>query len=366
MPTLHDVARRAGVSAMTVSRVVNGSPLVSADMRARVEDALAETGYIPNALARSLRSKRSDTIALLLPDMTNPFFTSLAQGVEIAAREAGMTMILANSDESEDEELRLLRVLVQRQVDGLLVVLAGSGNGAIRLCQKQGVALVCVDRRPERRDVDVVRADSEAGSYELGRLLVGLGHRQVSVLTGPPSVLTAVDRVAGFRRAWAEVTGLPEPSVIHGEFSIPSGREMALAATDTSPRPTALFAANNFIALGALQGLRELGVRVPEEVALVGFDDLPEAMISFPFLTVAAQPASEIGRQAVRVLRDRLGEPDSPPREVILPTKLVVRQSSGGPREAGSPASGSQADPPGSPGMPPAQAAGTALTTPES
>lgn len=331
MARLTDVARRAGVSPMTVSRVVHGSPMVSPELRARVEEALAETGYLPNALARSLRSGRTGTIALLLPDMTNPFFTTLAQGVETAAREAGVTMFLANSDEDEDEEQRLVRVLVQRQVDGLLIIPAGAGAASIRLCRERGVPVVLVDRRPASSDVDIVRADSEAGSLELGRLLVGLGHRHTAVLSGPSSVPTAVDRVAGFSRALVDEAGLPAPLVVHGAFTIEAGRTMATAAMGGSPRPTALFAANNFIAIGVLHALDELGLRVPEDVAVVGFDDLPEAMVTFPFLTVAAQPAFEEGRRAVAVLLARLANPERPPQEIVLPTQLVVRRSSGGP-----------------------------------
>src|SRR5664279_1771049 len=142
MPTLHDVAKRAGVSPMTVSRVVNGSGEVSPQLRERVKQALADTGYMPNTLARSLRARRTDTIALLLPDMTNPFFTTVAQGVETAAREAGFTLLLANSDESEEEELRLVPMLLQRQVDGLLVVPAGGCGETIRICQDQNVRVV--------------------------------------------------------------------------------------------------------------------------------------------------------------------------------------------------------------------------------
>lgn len=329
--TLLDVAKRAGVSPMTVSRVVNGSPLVSPKLRARVEAALAETGYMPNTLARGLRAKHTDTIALLLPDMTNPFFTTLAHGVETAAREVGLTMILANSDENADEELRLIGVLLQRQVDGLLVVPSGGGTGAASLCREQGVHLVYVDRRPEHLDVDVVRADSGTGSLELGRLLVRLGHRRMSILSGPSSVLTARDRAAGFRRALVDEAGLSEPRIIHGAFTIESGREMATEAMGATPPPSALFAANNFIAIGVLHALEELGLRVPEDVAVVGFDDLPSAMVTFPFLTVAAQPAFEMGRQGVTMLLDRLADPDRAPREVILPTELVVRRSSGDP-----------------------------------
>ena len=321
---------------MTVSRVVNGSPLVGPETRARVEAALAETGYMPNMLARGLRSKRTDTIALLLPDMTNPFFTTLAHGVEAAARERSVTMILANSDENEDEEVRLIRVLIQRQVDGLLVVPAGAGAAATRLCRSQGVHLVCLDRRPEDPDVDVVRADSETGSVELGRLLVGLGHSEMAILTGPPSTMTAAVRVTGFRRALVEEAGLPEPSVIYGTYTIDGGHAATLEAMRATPRPTALFAANNFIALGVLRALRELGLRVPEDVAVVSFDDLPEAMVTFPFLTVSAQPAAEIGRQGVTMLLDRLADSDRPYREVVLPTQLVIRRSSGDPVTPGS------------------------------
>jgi len=337
MSTLHDVAKRAGVSPMTVSRVVNGSDAVSPLLRERVEQALAETGYMPNKLARSLRARRTDTIALLLPDMTNPFFTTLAHGVETAAREAGLTMILANSDEDEDEEQRLAQMLLQRQVDGILVVTAGTGAETIRLCRDHDVPFVAVDRRPEGAEADVVRTDSEAGAHKLGQLLVELGHRNMAALAGPASVPTAADRVAGFRRAVVTEAGLPEPLVLYGSFSIESGRDMALRAMATEPRPTAVFAANNFVAIGTQHALDELGLRVPEDVAVVGFDDLPEAMVTFPFLTVVAQPAFEIGLQSVALLLDRLANPDGPTRDVILPTRLVVRKSSGGPVTAADP-----------------------------
>jgi LacI family transcriptional regulator len=331
MPTLHDVAKRAGVSPMTVSRVVNGSGEVSPRLRSRVELALAETGYMPNTLARSLRARRTDTIALLLPDMTNPFFTTLAQGVETAAREAGISLLLANSDEREEEEQRLVPMLLQRQVDGILVVPAGSGAEAIRVCRERKVPLVVVDRRPlAQAEVDIVRADAEGGALELGRLLVRLGHLDMTVLSGPASVLTAVDRVTGFRRALDEA-GVRAPHVIHGQFSIESGHEMAMLAMREPVRPTALFAANNFLGIGVLHALDEMGFRVPEDVAVVGMDDLPQAMVTFPFLTVAAQPAFEIGQRSVAMLLDGMADPGRPPREVMLPTEIVIRRSSGGP-----------------------------------
>jgi LacI family transcriptional regulator len=315
---------------MTVSRVVNGSGPVSPKLRARVEEALAETGYVPNTVARNLRTSRTDTFALIMPDMTNPFFTSLAQGVETAAREAGVSLLLANTDEREDEEQRLVPMLLQRQVDGLLIIPAGTCDDTARLCRERGVPLVVVDRRPQTPGLDVVRADAEGGSKELGRLLVGLGHRHAATLTGPSSVPTANDRAAGFGEAFV-AAGLTAPPIRHGTFSIDGGRDMTLSVMQDQPRPTALFATNNFIAIGVLHGLEQLGIRVPEDVAVVGLDDLPQAMVTFPFLTVAAQPAVEVGRRAVSLLLDRIAEPDGPPQEVLLPTEVVIRRSSGDP-----------------------------------
>ncbi len=319
---------------MTVSRVVNGTGPVSPERRERVERALAELGYMPNAVARNLRTNRSDTIGLVLPDMTNPFFTTLAQGVETALREAGITLLLTNTDEREDEERRLVPVLLGRQVDGLLIVPSGDGSEAVRLCRDQGVPLVLVDRRPGVEGVDVVRSDAEGGSLALGRLLVGLGHRDSAVLTGPASVPTAIDRAKGFSWAFAGEAGLPAPVVEHGSFTIDSGMAMARAAMALAPRPTALFAANNFIAIGAMRALEGLGLRVPEDVALVAFDDLPSVMITFPFFTVSAQPAFEMGQRAVAMLLNRAANPDAPAQDVVLPTELLIRRSSGDPVKA--------------------------------
>jgi LacI family transcriptional regulator len=158
---------------------------------------------------------------------------------------------------------------------------------------------------------------------------VSLGHRRFAVLTGPATVSTAVDRVRGFGRACAEVAGIPSPRIIHGAFTIESGSSMALAAVRDRPAPTAIFAANNFIAIGVLHALAEAGLRVPEDVAVVGFDDLPQEMVTFPFLTVAAQPAFEMGRRSVGLLFERVAGPGRPVQDVVLPTELVLRRSSG-------------------------------------
>jgi len=334
MPTIQDVARRAGVAAITASRVVNNSGYASQDVRERVLKAAAELGYVPNTLARSLRSRKSHTLALILSDITNPFFTTITRGVEDTASDAGYTVIFCNTDESEDEESKYMDVVLQKRVDGILLVPAGGGERSIQAAREQGIPLVVLDRRVSGAQVDVVRCDSQAGTRELTRMLVSLGHRRIAMLTGPASVSTAVDRAEAFCDALAEARLSAEGLVFYGSFTQSSGAEMVRQALALRPRPTALFAANNFIAIGALVALREQGLRVPMEIALVAFDDLPPALVTFPFLTVAAQPAYEMGCQATRRLLERLAHPDqTAPVEIVLQTEVILRASSGGPLE---------------------------------
>jgi LacI family transcriptional regulator len=240
-------------------------------------------------------------------------------------------LLLANSRESEAEEQRLIETLLQRRVDGICFVPAGDGTATIRQALQNNTPVVALDRRPKSRVADIVRADSLGGARQLGELITSLGHRVTAIVSGPVGVSTADDRVTGFREAIAACPGARPPSVFRGQFTIESGREMAQAAMALNPRPTALFAANNFIAIGVLHLLDELGMRVPEDVAVVGFDDLPPAMVVFPFLTVSAQPAFEMGQKGVGLLVDRLAGRTSKAQEVVLPTELVIRRSSGRP-----------------------------------
>ena len=263
MPTIHDVAKRAGVAPITVSRVINNSGYVSKGTRQRVETAIAELEYVPNVIARSLRSKRTNTLALVLTDITNPFFTVIARGVEDTASAAGMTVIYCNTDESEVEEEKYLHLLLQKQVDGILLVPACSVSKSVHLIQEQGTPVVVLDRKVPGLNVDMVRGDFEGGAYQLVKLLLDLGHTHIAALSGPADVSTAEDRVAGYRRALAEAGLLDNEMVNFGAFTQASGFEMAQKALTQSPRPTAIFAANNFIAYGALKALSEAGLAGP-------------------------------------------------------------------------------------------------------
>ena len=334
MATIHDVAQRAGVSPITVSRVINHSGYASRDTRERVEAAVIELGYVPNRLARSLRSKRTHTLALVLTDITNPFFTTVARGVEDTASDAGYMVIFCNTDESESEEKKYLQVLLQQQVDGILLVPARNTPDSIDLIRKQNTPVVVLDRRLSPGvDVDTVRCENELGAYQLVRLLIELGHQRLALLSGPLGVSTAEDRLAGYRRAMHEAGFADESQVIiYGQFNQASGFEMMHQILELDPRPTAIFAANNLIGIGALHAAQEAGLRVPEDVAMVEFDDLPPTLLTSPFFTVAAQPAYDMGQRATQLLLARLTTDASAPcQEIILPTELIVRQSSGSP-----------------------------------
>ena len=318
---------------MTVSRVINNSGYISQDARERVEAAIAEIGYVPNTLARSLRFKQTKTLALVLTDITNPFFTTLARGAEDIASEQGFNVIFCNTDESETEQAKELTALVQKRVDGVLLVPAASSAEPVAFLREQNVPVVVLDRRVPDCTVDSVRCDSEKGAYELVKLLLELGHTRIAALSGPQKVSTAQDRVAGYRRALAGRGLGPDAEIIlYGPFTQAGGYAMAKQALALSPPPSAFLAANNFIAVGAYQAVREAGLNVPEDLSIVGFDDLPTWLVMEPFLTVAAQPAYEMGQRATRILLERLGhEVPAECREVVLPFEIIVRRSSGPP-----------------------------------
>ncbi|MBN1122288.1 MAG: LacI family DNA-binding transcriptional regulator [Anaerolineae bacterium] len=331
MATIRDVAKRAGVAPITVSRVVNNSGYVSDKTRIRVEQAIEELGYIPNMLGPSLRFKQTNTLALILTDITNPFWTTVARGAEDAASESQYNLILCNTDESEEKQNQYTQMLLRRQTDGILLVPASSTPQAVELLQRQKVPTVILDRRVPGVEIDEVRSDSEVGGYLATRHLVEMEHRHVALLTGPENVSTAKDRADGFCRALNEFhLGCPPEFIQWGKFTQESGYEATKRLLQFDPRPTALVAGNNFIAIGAMTALNEAGYRVPEDMAIVAFDDLPVALTIEPFFTVVVQPAYEMGYQATQLLISRLaGEHEEGCTKIILSPELVIRRSTG-------------------------------------
>ncbi len=331
MATIRDVAKLAGVAPITVSRALNNSGYVSQATRERVEAAIEELGYVPNMLGPSLRFQQTMTLAVVITDITNPFWTTVTRGIEDVAQANGYSIILCNTDESEAKQEQYLQMLLRRRVDGILLVPACSEPKSIELIKRQGIPVVVLDRQVSNVDVDVVRADSEEGACQLVQHLLSLGHRYIAMLAGPKNVSTAIDRTVGYQRALADADiAVNDDMIFWGNFTQESGYEQARIVTAMNPRPTAIFAANNFIAIGAMQALKEKGLRIPEDMALVAIDDIPPAYTLEPFLTVVIQPADEMGQQAAQLLLDRIKNPaDESFQKVVFPTKTIVRASSG-------------------------------------
>jgi len=330
MPILLDIAKRAGVAPITVSRVINNSGYVSQATRERVEAAVKELGYVPNTIARGLRSKRTHTLALIVTDITNPYFTSMARGVEDVAEANNYTVIYCNTDESETKENKYANMLAQRRVDGVLLVPSCGNANTIKFFEANHINVVVLDRRITGVGADIVYSDSKNGAYRLTKLLIGLGHKQIAIISGSKGVSTSEDRVVGYRQALSESGLENNEAVYYGAFNEHSGYQLTNQAMMQNPRPTAIFGGNNFVAMGAIKALHNMGLEVPADVSVVAFDDLPEFMFVKPFLTVARQPAYEMGRLAADLLLKRItGETLEEQREFILPVEIVMRESCG-------------------------------------
>jgi LacI family transcriptional regulator len=310
--------------------VINNSGYISQGTRERVEAAVKELGYVPNTLARGLRSKRTKTLALVVTDIANPYFTLMARGVEDVAGAADYSVVYCNTDESEAKEERYANLLAQRQVDGVLLVPSCGNVKTIKFLISNEIAVVALDRRVSGVKIDSVRSHSQDGANRLTQLLIGLGHKRIAMITGPKDVSTSADRVAGYQQALKKAGLAGNELVYYGAFNQESGFELTRHAMMHLPGPTALFGANNFITIGIIKALQDLKLGVPGDVSVVGFDDLPESMLLSPFLTVAAQPAYEMGRMATELLLKRIsGELSGRCQTLVLQTQVIERGSTG-------------------------------------
>ena len=331
MPTISDVAKRAGVSPATVSRVIQGASNVRPATRERVLCAIEDLGYVPSAAAQSLRSKRTHTLALVVSDITNTFWTTVARGVEDEAQTQGYAVLLCNTDESLAKQLRYLDLLIRQQVDGVIIAPYDLDARHLDKLRQRKIPTVLVDRRIEGWDVDSVCGDSISGARALVQHLIELGHTRIAVVSGPANTSTAEDRITGYCLALTQA-GLPcDPRlIVRGEFRSGMGQSLTHSLLDEGLNPSAIFATNNAIAMGVIDALGTRGLHIPQDIALVSFDDLPNASHLFPFLTVVTQPAYDMGVNAAQLLLSRLNsEVELRPRHVVLPTRLVVRHSCG-------------------------------------
>jgi LacI family transcriptional regulator len=329
--TIREVARAAGVSQATAARALGGYGYASPATRRRVTEAASHLGYRPNGVARALVSRATHTVGLVVGDIENPFFAAAARGLADVLEPEGYTVLLANSDESAQRELRAVETLRDRRVDGMVVVPSeiASAPHLTDLVQS-GVAMVQLDRAVRGLAADAVMVDNEVGARRAVEHLIGLGHTRIGIVSDRPDVSSSADRIEGYRRA-LRATGLPHGRELEsiGGSTQADGFAAAHRLLSAPDRPTAVFTANNFMTVGTLLAIRRLGLRVPADVALVGFDDLDWTTLVEPAVTVISQPVTALGRTAGERLLARLGGDDGRPRTIRLHTELIVRGSCG-------------------------------------
>jgi LacI family transcriptional regulator len=330
---LEDIAKQVGVSRSTVSRVVNGHPHVRDDVRKRVLEVVQKTGYHPNAAARTLASQRSQMIGLVLPRTVNSFFTDpyfphLTQGIAQACNQSDYTLGLFLVGTKDDEEKIFPRVSRRGFLDGVLVQTGQIGDQLIDRLVNSNIPLVIVGRPFHADGVSYIDVDNVDAAHNAVSHLLRLGYQRIGTITGPANNTTGIDRHEGYLRALAERDRVVDQSLItEGDFSEASGyyaMQRLLPA-----KPDAVFATSDMMAIGAMRAVREAGLAVPDDIAFVGFDDLPRAVVSDPPLTTVRQQVQQFGISAVGVLSDVIENGLTPPRRVIMVTELVIRESCG-------------------------------------
>jgi LacI family transcriptional regulator len=330
--TIRDVARAAGVSSMTVSRVINESARVSADTRRRVEDAIADLGYVPSRLARGLIRQRTGTLAVIVPDVANPFFTLVVRGAEDVARRAGYRVLLCDTRADLAVEREVIEEMIAHRVEGIVIApVSDRSRDHLRRLARFGVPFVLVDRTVAEVEADAVLGDSAAGARQLVEHLIAHGHRRIGFIVESSDVSTARDRRRGYEAALT-AAGLPlDPSLVADATVDPrggfDGMQRLLRLEEP---PTGVFTVNNLVALGAIEAVRAAGLEVPGDIALVCFDDIEYASRLYPFLTVMEQPAETFGTLGTQLLLERIdGRAPERRRLVVLPAEFVVRRSCG-------------------------------------
>lgn len=329
--TIRTVAAEAGVSTATVSRALAGSNAVRSEVRQRVIEAVEKFDYHPNKLARGLRAGRGNIIGVIIPDLQNPFLTGVVYGIESVLYEAGYVLVLGHSDGFAEREQAQIRTLRGEGAAGLILIPDNGPGAAYESIEAWGVPAIAVDRQPQGLDIDLISTDHAGGAKRAVAHFLSHGYRDIALINGPPELSVAQQRLAGYREA-LQLAGLPiqEALVVSSNFRQDGGRSAMGQLLNQRKPPRAVLVANNLMALGALQMLQERKVRVPEDVAIIGFDDMPWADLLHPPLSAVVQPIKELGRMAAEMLLARIKDRRRLVRQIILPPELIVRRSCGG------------------------------------
>lgn len=326
--SIQDVARQAGVSSATVSRVLAGKPHVRDIVRDRVLRTVAEMNYQPSRVARSLRVRSSLILGLIISDIQNPFFTALVRAVEDLANANKYALFLCNSDEDANKEALYVDLMLAERVAGVILTPAREAHNSCRKLIDAGIPVVAVDRRVKDLDVDTVVLDNIGGARDLVSHVIGLGHRRIGAILASSQITTGKERYQGYKNALVRNGIRLDPELVRSGLPKEDlGYEYARELLALPDPPTALFTANNLLTVGALRAIRDLDLRIPEDVSLVAFDDMEWASLIRPRLTVIAQPTYEMGRTAADLVLKRIAAPDRPVGTVELKPKLCVRKS---------------------------------------
>ena len=329
MATMKDVAQRAGVSPSTVSHVINETRFVSQQLRDRVLRAMRELNYQPSAVARSLRTKKTQVVALVIPDITNPYFPEVARGVQDVAEENEYSVILCNTDRARGRELRFLKALRGQWVDGLILNPSEVTSGDLQDLQDAQIPVVLIGSQIDHPDLDVVMVDNVQGAYDAVSHLIDLGHRRIGLVGGSRTASSGEQRFQGYIRALADHDiPIDEEIITEGRFTREGGYESMKRLLALQSPPTAVFASSDVMAIGALMAIQEEGLQVPNDVSLVGFDDIAEASTTTPKLTTVSQPKYQTGEVAAQLLFDRVeGASPGERQKIVLSHQLVIRDS---------------------------------------
>jgi DNA-binding LacI/PurR family transcriptional regulator len=330
MANMKDIARIAGVSLGTVSNVLNGTAGVREPVRQRVMQAVQAAGYRPSQLARALRRDKTNMIGMIIPDITNPFFPAVVRGAEDQAFSNGYRLILCNTDNDHSKELAHLNELRTYLPAGLIVIPSSFSDLTVQAksYREGGAGVVCIDRLPKDWIGDTVTADNQHGAYKATWHLIELGHTQLATITGPLHLTNSRERLKGFRQAAKEAKLQIAPEYVQeATFDKQGGALKTALLLRLIPRPTAIFAGNDMIALGVLAAIRDAGLRCPQDVSVMGFDDLELAEALNPALSSVSQSGYQLGSRAATILLERIRGDTGPAKHIVLETSLKLRDS---------------------------------------
>lgn len=337
MATIKDVADKAGVSITTVSHVINQTRYVSEELTQKVTQAMADLNYQQNILASSLRSGRSKTIGLIIPDISNLFFAEISRKIEDKGFEYGYSVILCNTDDNISKEIKYIDVLQTKQVDGIIFISAGGSESILTNPLESDIPVVVADRDSVGFFSDVVLIENRKGGYDATNYLISLNHRKIACISGPSLITPSAQRVEGYKTALQDA-GIPfEPSFLQmGDFRFESGNKAMREILKSPDLPTAVFVCNDMMAIGAMRAIKDFGLHIPDDISIVGFDNIPLSNIIFPALTTIAQPMQKMANLILELLvekikikenRKRHKEIEPEYQRIVLYTELIVRDS---------------------------------------